>query len=890
MKMRWLCSTLLLAVGLSGCGGKVDDTEPVVDTTTRLGDSIDVKLSDWLELPRKQLADMAKESHDRLETTLKTARTPGEEQSVALLDKLRMPLTVPVLGEAVYSDKLGFSLPPYVKEGARDGDLALHLARHGDVDAALKLVDPENAAVVEKLESYRASRNYPVEWTRLVGLTLQEAEHKMARGDIEGATELVLLHRQLRDLLDKKAAAGQLGAVLLPLGQRALRDAVTAWREGENKFPAVAEEVERTLKDWGAMPVREPGLAPGAGREVVNRFFSTNKSGTVLAVTDPLAFRRLLDLQSLPIVQEGLIAALAWFDDQDKLGEVWFVYRYHIGELFPDAVHLAHYLVELGLTAKPAEKVDGLSRRSYTAGKLVYDYTLMPRCRAMGALLRVAKEGAKPIVGRLPERPFDFGAVNLARSFESMRYQLAPREASSDKFELKQPEALAQVKLPMGIPAPATVTLDRVAGTDLVGRMAVGWPTEENLSLRAIDKLCIPLWLAYGASRMEAGEHHLILSWDQGVARASLWLPDDQNESPLFIVEDTRGTKDVEGRLKAAGVLDEEVRKARWESEKPVTRLPRFLQWAELSLGLPRDQAVKNLKTELKSRAPIKTADGSVSILFTSNPPAGAQYHPLQMVLRFGTDDKLAEVRIRYQESQDKATAAHPKLLDVLTKAGGEPETVLPAPWVGLWTDMPVAKNGPICRRWRDDRTVMTYQADSSCTEVVLTDCPRESPRGAQLKKLEACPRGLDGCKLGDTREELLKRWRIDKPTTTGDGGLIIFQPKDRPYDLAVVYFENGKVDRILARQRTAPLSLKEDFTSDLQRFWSANTDRLGVVRRIDWALHSDTRDPTIRGYSWNDDRTRVHAFVEQTKEGWRLFTEWRDWPIAPSKEVAKKP
>jgi hypothetical protein len=890
MKMRWCWGVLLLGVvGLCGCQGTVEE-QPVEDTTTRLGDSIDVKLSDWLELPRKELAEMTKEALDRFENTLKETRTSTGVDSVALLSTLRMPLTVPVLGQANYSSKAGFSLPPYFKEGTYDPDLALHLALHGDVDAALKLVDPDNAALVEKLQAFRTSRNYPVEWTRLVALALQEAELKMAKGEIEGATELVLVHRQLRELLDKKAAAGQLGAVLLPLGQRALRDAVTAWRESDNKFPAVAEEVEATLKEWGEMPVWEPGLTPGAAHELVSRFFSSKNPGQILAVSQALPLQRLLDLQNLPLVSEGITGALALFDDKDQLGELWYVYRFHIGETFPEALHLAHHLAELGLKGKPAEKVDGLQRQTFSAGKLAYEYTLVPRSRVLGAVLRVANEGVKPLGGRLPRQPFVLGGLNLERTFENTRFQLAPREVSGKSVEVKQPEALAQVKLPFGEPQPAVIELDRAGDTNLIAAMTARWATDENMTERGLEKLCLPLWLAYGASRLESGDHHLILTWEQSPAKVSLKFPYEPGVSPDFIVQDMRGSKQTEERLKAAVVLDEQARLARWEANKPLERLPRFLGWPELSLGTPREQASKNLPPELKSRAPIKTADGSFSILFTSTAPATATYFPLQLVLRFGPDDKLAEVRVRYQEGPTKPTAAAPSLLEVLKKSSGAPEPVVPAPWLGLWGDMPALKTVPMCWRWQDDRSMLTYQADGVCTEVTLTDCPREYPMGVPLKKWETLVPGLPGCQLGDSREELIKRWKIEKPTTISDGGLVVYQPATSQFDLAVVYFDKGKANRILARQRTPPTSSNEDFTTDLNRLWVSDLDRLGVVCRVDKALHTDTREPVVCGYSWHDDRTRVHCFGGQTKDGWRMFREWRDWPFtAPPKDVASK-
>ena len=51
---------------------------------------------------------------------------------------------MPVFRAAAYSEKAGFSLPPYVKAGDADAAVALHLARLGDHEAALKLNDSDD--------------------------------------------------------------------------------------------------------------------------------------------------------------------------------------------------------------------------------------------------------------------------------------------------------------------------------------------------------------------------------------------------------------------------------------------------------------------------------------------------------------------------------------------------------------------------------------------------------------------------------------------------------------------------------------------------------------------------------------------------------------------------
>jgi hypothetical protein len=249
------------------------------------------------------------------------------------------------------------------------------------------------------------------------------------------------------------------------------------------------------------------------------------------------------------------------------------------------------------------------------------------------------------------------------------------------------------------------------------------------------------------------------------------------------------------------------------------------------------------------------------------------------VVLRFGPDDKLAEVRIRYETRTPRSKDAQKPLLDVLKKSAGEPETV-DAPWANVWADQAAAKAATVCYRWADDRTILTYQRDSTGFEIVLTDWPITLPKAAQHKPLELCAPGVDDCRLGDSRDDLLKRWKINRPQTTADGGVVLFPPVRSAYDLVLAYCEAGKVVRLLARHRTLP-SKAEDHTADLQRVWYADVDRLGVVRRLLQVRTSDEEGMATTGFGWNDDRTRIVTFVGKDGDAQRLFTEWRTLPLA---------
>lgn len=885
MKRQFLhCWLLLAIVGLSGCGAKVEETAPPADdNTTRLGETTDINLKAWLEEPRSKLAELSRDTQDRVENALKIARTDG----VALLPNLRLPLTVPVLREAAYAKTVSISLPPYVKAGEHDSGLALHLARHGDVEAALKLVDPTDAEAIKQIEASRLGRNYPVEWTRLVGLTLLEAQLKMAQGDLDGATELVLVHKQLRTLLDGQAATSPLGAALLPIGQRALKAAVAEWRDGSHKLPVVAEQADAALKDWGAGSAPKPALLPGASREAVAELFHQRGQGRLLAAKTPAAMKRVLDLGNLAIIDEGLVGILAWFDDKDHLQEFWGVYRSQIGRLFPEPIHLAHLLADSGVQGKDPETVAGLPKQSYPTSDFTYDVMLLPKSPTLGALVRLTDPKAGPLAAVFPKSPRDFGAINLARSFERTREELAPTEKAAKQFEIKTKEALAQIKAPASDVHLTSATLEKAGDHDLLAGLRLSWSQDDNLV--AFANLLWPLWETYGPCRFESLSNHLEAIWEGEPLRVTLVLPYNQGqEAPELIVRDQRGPRDAAERLKEALTLDQQHRQSRWEASKPLTRLPRYLQWPALELGQSRNQVASTMPRDVKFRTPVKAADGSFSILVTSAAPAAAPQFPQQVVLRFGADDKLAEVRIRYEQRSAKPNAANPALLEVLKKAGGEPEAI-PAPWAATWADQTTGK-GPaaVCYRWTDDRTVLTYQRDGNGLEVVLTDCPLASPKGIALPPLELCSRGSEGCHLGDTRDELLKRWKISQPKTTGDGGLLLFPPAKSPYELAVVYFVDNKVVRILARHRAAP-STGEDHLADLQKIWLADLDRLGSVRRVLRVLPADGDRPVTTGYGWNDDRTRVFTFAAKDSEGKHLFTEWRSLPLPLTQTAAVK-
>src|SRR5262249_37083957 len=131
------------------------------------------------------------------------------------LNSVRFPLTIPVWQVATYVSEVGFSLPPYLQPRVKDNALAWHLARHGDLEAARKIAGPGQEEKLVQLHRSLYDRNYPVEWTRLVGRVVEYEQLRLLRLG-EGVGVLGSVHRQLGQVLDAKARQAPLGVALLP--------------------------------------------------------------------------------------------------------------------------------------------------------------------------------------------------------------------------------------------------------------------------------------------------------------------------------------------------------------------------------------------------------------------------------------------------------------------------------------------------------------------------------------------------------------------------------------------------------------------------------------------------------------------------------------------------
>jgi hypothetical protein len=875
MRMRWLRGFLLLTTAaLVGCGTQTVAPDVSADLSTHLGEKVEISLADWLSRPRAELAQLA----DEWATTAKSLQTVARENkdAVALLPRLNPPVTVPVFHEARFAAAAGFSLPPYLKDGDKDAAVALHLARFGDREAALKLADPAGKALLQKIEALRTGKNYPVEWTRLVGLVLSSAQLKLANEEKEGAAELVALHGQLRQLLDDKAAAGPLGAVLLSQGRRALQEAEAAWRSPPRRKTALADDLKAALDAWGDVPLPPAPLPLGADQAEVARVLHGQRRGRTITPATARDTQRALDLLAVPVPREGIENVVAFLDDQQALRELGIVYRTKINLLFPEPVNLAHGLIDHAFTSTPekAGAGTGVQRQTYAGADVAYEVNLFGRSSGFGALVRVSKSQASAAAVTFPR---DFGAVHFDHTFDQNRLAVAP-EQNKDALSVRQKSALAKIKQPADEP-PSEALLQKEAGHNLLASLTLRWAPAVNQE--SLAKLALPLWAAFGDAQMEgksgpSGEY-LSLTWEDAQTRLTLRLPYDDKEPPEFIAEDRGGSAAAAARAEAAAALDKDLRRKRITAGKPQLRLARFVALEDyplegVVLGMDKAKALAALPRRQKVRQ--VEIPGGMSLLFLTDAPPTAAYWPRQAFVRFGPDQRVAEIRVRYEDGLRAESPKAPSLLTLLKdKPNGAPD-VAPAPWASLWSDLPPQKPAPVLYRWTDDLTLLTCQTDAGGAEVVLKDRPLDAPQGVTLLPLQFVSRGVDRCTLGDKKEEILKVWKISKPPTAADGALVLAGPSKGPYDAILVYFDaNDRASRILARHRTRPTELRVA----LQEVWSRDFDHLGMLRRQEGAAGSPKQ-----AYGWHDDRARVRTFAEEGEDGVRLFTEWVEWPAAP--------
>ncbi len=442
--------------------------------------------------------------------------------------------------------------------------------------------------------------------------------------------------------------------------------------------------------------------------------------------------------------------------------------------------------------------------------------------------------------------------------------------------------AVDRVRQPIHDPKPSSVALTKEADADLIASVAIRWPVDVNKE--AMAKLLVPLFASYGGCRIEGVEDakggHLAFVWENDLTRYTFRLPYLDVNAPELVVADRRGVDSVTQRKEAVTAFDETDRKTRLKAGNPQRRLDRWLYEREISLGMPKAEALEKLPKSQRIHQ-SEVADG-MSLFYLGQPSAPEPYtaEPRQLWVRFGPNDRVAEIRVRYVESKPLKTK--PSLFDWLRRdQQGEPEGLVESRWSGLWPDLP-KKGTPGLYRWHDDLTILTYEHDAASSEVTIRDCPLDQPQGVTLPPLQYCTRGVEHCRLGDTKADVLKHWPTDVQKTA-DGGFVLGQPATSQYDRAIVWFENDKVVRVVAQHRLKGKLSYEGVPKALLEAWSLDIDTLGVIRRQDMSAGQ-----MLQGYGWHDDRTRVRIFGQDSEDGPRLLTEWREWPVVVKTATTK--
>jgi hypothetical protein len=404
---------------------------------------------------------------------------------------------------------------------------------------------------------------------------------------------------------------------------------------------------------------------------------------------------------------------------------------------------------------------------------------------------------------------------------------------------------------------------------------------EENTP--ALFQTALPLWSALGPGRIEPFEDkdggHLLITWQDARTRYTLQMPHVSGHPFAFDVTDSRGSETLPARFAAASALDAAERKARLESKQPLIRIPRRVEigWSNppiaVNLEMTRDQVTALLP---RSQSVVKQSGPDyLNIQFTGEPPRTASRATRQVFVRFGPNQKVAEIRVRSVAGPGSNSSRWiTDLLAGLTKTCGA-ALESPGSWPAIWSDQPARKPDPSLGRWHDDVSWMTVQRDGTTVELVLRDCPLNEPAGVLLPPFAYLPRGPEGVALGDTRTDVIHRLKIDKPRTLDDGGLVLPPPRGAGYDALIVWFEKDQVSRIVARSSppTPNASRQLPSVSDqITQTWGRS------LRSLGWPTRQEAGDSGLQTLGWHDDQTRVRIFAQDADDGPpRVFTEWKE-------------
>lgn len=791
-----------------------------------------------LETPR---AELAKQCDEILEEIRKKELFRLENPTgFALASELRLPLAMPVFREAVYSEAAGFSLPPYLPEGTHDNVLAMHVARFGDIEVALKLADPADKVTLSAINSLKTDRNYPLEWTRLVGAYLHTHQYAVGNVNIDFVKILLSLHEQLVELDNEQFPAG-LRTALLPRGKYMLQRAGESWKNGLNAD--IARDINSLLVKWPntQLPINCPPLS---NRELVCGLFGAPATGKAVMANHPL---RALDLLEIPLPDQGVEAVTALFDVNDRLNEILITYA-----TAPADIDSARQISQQ-LEDWRAGEVNGKTATNctYRFGDMTCEVTLTNRNPAVASVARLTTNVPMPTGIELPR---DFGAIHLSGTFESNRASAALHERAAP-LVLSKASTLEKISDPLTLPIDHVV-LTRHASEDVIDELAFEFVRAAD-GPKTLAKIALPLFEKMGTPLIRSNPKGVTLHWEDNQTRYVLTLPDQALKAVRLVGVDVAPAKLRHERAKAWDLAE---RQERIETDEALVRLPRELE--SVALGMGRTQVHEAAaKTEGGQRFDVA---GSDKFLWSG---ASDVMGPLlrEMFVHYDVSGKANIIRVRYEiNSQINAEQV---LAPIRMKAGAS--LPLPSRAAQVWPEL-TPQPPPVLLEWQDDLSVLTCRREESVIELTLRDRPVSSSDSAAPPDLVYLSRGPDRCPLGSTRKELLTAWGVREMTVKG--ALMLAAPESTPYDAILVWFKDEKAVRIVARNRPSGRNLSDVAQASLavREAWARQAGQFGWPWRQDFAAGN-----VLQSWGHHDDRTRVRIFWQDGNQGRQIFTEW---------------
>ncbi len=810
--------SLLVFLPLIGCSkapeAPVRDEKAVLHDTIIRSHSEDLSLAKLLAKSRR---DLAHEATD-LETVLlrqDQLRQEGQIQ-LQLLPERRFPFLTPIFREAKYQETVGLSLPPYMEPGRKDSVVAVHLARFGDHEAALQLVEPGDDASLAVINSYRLERNIPLEWTRVVSLLQHQLQFRIACNHPESAKQLLALHCQLRQILPERARNGVLGQTLLPQGLAVLRQAARSW-----SGPAQHEidEFFKTIESGLPTPFTMPKNA-----ENLQRVLGGEKTATTVSAASVL---RGFDLLCLEVPHQHADACVAFLGENQTPVEILVTYR----PFLFDYVKAEQFAQGLEERLTGTSGAGDLPQRTYASSGVEIDVTLTPRHKLLGGVVRYRSGAAlRPSLVR------DFGSVRLDGSFEQNRRRFAWKQQGTSVSVVGDKNLVQPLT---GRPVSKAVLHADPRG--LVEKLEIDYGSNDAIGLGETARGLFAIlgrpewrWLTAGA------QPRLDLVWRDDSTQYTLDAP---FLTPTLQL-DVRDVSDPATRVARVKAFDDAQRRERIARGEPLSLIGRKLD--RFTLGMSQEAFVAALP--VSGQLVQRTIPEGVMAAWIGNSSVGADHLAREWFGRFQAN-RLVELRVRYADASGaKPGSAVKARLETYKSQLGQPAT---------------AKT---IHRWHDDLTLLTCRHDSAGVEVVLRDCPADQADGVPLPPLRYLPTGNDLLKLGDSQSELAKL----NPTPKEDHFVVLPKTKDK-FDAYLVWVEAGKVVKITARHKLAKSVRDEDRLGALGLAWSQNP-QLGFPRYLDG-------DAKRRAVSWSssDDQTRYRLYLQEDERGTFLFSEWSE-------------